>query len=47
MAVSVSKTLGYALGMALRKQSGDEALMTLPPDFAFQIPPFDEFSVQT
>ncbi|KAD6453747.1 hypothetical protein E3N88_08453 [Mikania micrantha] len=44
VAVSVSKTLGYALGMAVRKLSGDEALMTLPPDFAFQVPPLDNFS---
>ncbi|KAK1417776.1 hypothetical protein QVD17_26910 [Tagetes erecta] len=41
VAVSVSKTLGYALGMAFRKLSGDEALMTLPPDFAFQVPSLD------
>ncbi|XP_076955825.1 DNA (cytosine-5)-methyltransferase CMT2-like isoform X2 [Bidens hawaiensis] len=42
VAVSVSKTLGYALGMAFRKLSGDEALMTLPPDFACQVPPHDQ-----
>ncbi|KAL4565096.1 hypothetical protein LXL04_029180 [Taraxacum kok-saghyz] len=36
VAVSVSKTLGYSLGMAFRKLSGDEALMTLPPAFAYQ-----------
>ncbi|KAJ0716174.1 putative DNA (cytosine-5-)-methyltransferase [Helianthus annuus] len=42
VAVSVSKTLGYALGMAFRKLSGGEALMTLPPDFAFQVPPLDQ-----
>ncbi|GJZ60043.1 DNA (cytosine-5)-methyltransferase CMT2-like protein [Tanacetum coccineum] len=36
MPVSVSKTLGYALNKASIKLSGDEALMTLPPDFAFQ-----------
>ncbi|KAI7742565.1 hypothetical protein M8C21_011599 [Ambrosia artemisiifolia] len=42
VAVSVSKTLGYALGMAFRKLSGDEALMTLPPDFAYQVPPLDQ-----
>nr|XP_043630625.1 DNA (cytosine-5)-methyltransferase CMT2-like [Erigeron canadensis] len=46
VAVFVSKTLGYSLGMAYRKQSGDEALMTLPPDFAFQVSPFDEFPAQ-
>ncbi|XP_071727434.1 DNA (cytosine-5)-methyltransferase CMT3-like [Rutidosis leptorrhynchoides] len=46
VAVTVSKTLGYALGMAFRKLSGDEALMTLPPGFAFQIPPFDESSAE-
>ncbi|KAI3692220.1 hypothetical protein L6452_32031 [Arctium lappa] len=44
VAVFVSKTLGYALGMAFQKLSGDEALMTLPPDFAFQVPPPDQFS---
>ncbi|XP_024958734.1 DNA (cytosine-5)-methyltransferase CMT2-like [Cynara cardunculus var. scolymus] len=46
VAVFVSKTLGYALGMAFQKLSGDEALMTLPPDFAFQVPPLDQFSAQ-
>lgn len=48
VAVSVSKTLGYALGMAFKKLSGDEALMTLPPGFAFQVPPppLEEFSSQ-
>ncbi|KAI3828619.1 hypothetical protein L1987_02724 [Smallanthus sonchifolius] len=44
VAVSVSKTLGYALGMAFRKLSGDEALMTLPSDFAFRAPSLDDFS---
>lgn len=47
VAVSVSKTLGYALGMAFRKLSGHEALMTLPPDFAFQVPPFEGSVVET
>ncbi|KAL7602369.1 hypothetical protein Lser_V15G24618 [Lactuca serriola] len=48
VAVSVSKTLGYALGIAFGKLSGDEALMTLPPGFAFQVPPppLEEFSSQ-
>lgn len=46
VAVFVSKSLGYALGMAFQKLSGDEALMTLPPDFAFQVPPLDQFSAQ-
>ncbi|KAJ9537437.1 hypothetical protein OSB04_030170 [Centaurea solstitialis] len=44
VAVFVSKTLGYSLGMAFQKLSGDEALMTLPPDFAFQVPPLDKLS---
>lgn len=48
VAVSVSKTLGYALGIAFGKLSGDEALMTLPPGFAFHVPPppLEEFSSQ-
>ncbi|KAK9067844.1 hypothetical protein SSX86_011955 [Deinandra increscens subsp. villosa] len=46
VAVSVSKTLGYALGMAFQKLSGDEALMTLPPDFAFQVPSLDVSTTQ-
>ncbi|KAI3690218.1 hypothetical protein L2E82_48194 [Cichorium intybus] len=46
VAVSVSKTLGYALGMAFRKLSGDEPLMTLPSGFAFKVPALEEFSTQ-
>lgn len=34
VAVSVARALGYALGMAYRKLSGDAPLMTLPPKFS-------------
>ncbi|XP_020242054.1 DNA (cytosine-5)-methyltransferase CMT2-like [Asparagus officinalis] len=34
VAVSVSKALGYSLGLALLNQSGDGPLMTLPPKFS-------------
>lgn len=42
VAVPVARALGYALGMASRKLSGDEPLMTLPPKFTFQRTPIDE-----
>ncbi|KAJ0968004.1 hypothetical protein J5N97_024921 [Dioscorea zingiberensis] len=35
VAVPVGKALGYAMGLAWLKQSGDEPLMTLPSNFAF------------
>ncbi|KAL9998619.1 putative DNA (cytosine-5-)-methyltransferase [Helianthus debilis subsp. tardiflorus] len=34
VAVPVGRALGYALGMALHKSTGDEPLITLPPKFA-------------
>ncbi|KAI3457882.1 hypothetical protein Pfo_014545 [Paulownia fortunei] len=34
VAVSVGRALGYSLGMAVQKLSGDEHLMTLPPNFS-------------
>ncbi|KAK9052559.1 hypothetical protein SSX86_029188 [Deinandra increscens subsp. villosa] len=34
VAVPVARALGYTLGMALRKLTGDEPLITLPPKFA-------------
>ncbi|CAA0813098.1 DNA (cytosine-5)-methyltransferase CMT2 [Striga hermonthica] len=34
VAVSVGRALGYSLGMAVQKLSGDEHLMTLPPKFS-------------
>ncbi|XP_020227440.1 DNA (cytosine-5)-methyltransferase CMT2 isoform X2 [Cajanus cajan] len=34
VAVPVARALGYALGLAYRKLSGDEPLMTLPPKFS-------------
>ncbi|XP_059624964.1 DNA (cytosine-5)-methyltransferase CMT2-like isoform X2 [Cornus florida] len=34
VSVPVARALGYALGMAVRKLSGDEPLMTLPPKFS-------------
>ncbi|KAJ0812135.1 putative DNA (cytosine-5-)-methyltransferase [Helianthus annuus] len=34
VAVPVGRALGYALGMALHKLTGDEPLITLPPKFA-------------
>ncbi|KAM0935713.1 putative DNA (cytosine-5-)-methyltransferase [Dioscorea sansibarensis] len=34
VAVPVSKALGYAMGLAWLKQSGDEPLLTLPSNFA-------------
>lgn len=45
VAVSVSRALGYSLGLAVRRMGGDEPLMTLPPKFSlsnyiqFQKPP--------
>ncbi|XP_020573746.1 DNA (cytosine-5)-methyltransferase CMT2-like [Phalaenopsis equestris] len=35
VAVPVARVLGYALGLACMRQSGDGPLMTLPPKFAF------------
>ncbi|PKU81883.1 DNA (cytosine-5)-methyltransferase CMT2 [Dendrobium catenatum] len=35
VAVPVARVLGYTLGLAWMKQSGDGHLMTLPPKFAF------------
>lgn len=34
VAVPVSRALGYAMGMAFQKLSGNEPLMTLPPKFS-------------
>lgn len=34
VAVSVSRALGYSLGLALRRVGGDEPLMVLPPKFS-------------
>ncbi|GLT80633.1 hypothetical protein SLA2020_520640 [Shorea laevis] len=34
VAVPVARALGYALGMAFQKKSGDDPLMTLPPKFS-------------
>ncbi|KAH6754998.1 chromomethylase 2 [Perilla frutescens var. hirtella] len=34
VAVSVGRALGYSLGMAVKKLSGDEHLLTLPPKFS-------------
>lgn len=34
VAVPVARALGFALGMAYRKLSGDEHLLTLPPKFS-------------
>ncbi|KAL2527638.1 DNA (cytosine-5)-methyltransferase CMT2 [Abeliophyllum distichum] len=34
VAVSVSRSLGYSLGMAVQKLSSDKHLMTLPPKFS-------------
>ncbi|CAK9172483.1 unnamed protein product [Ilex paraguariensis] len=34
VAVPVGRALGYALGMAVQKLSGDEPLMRLPPKFS-------------
>ncbi|CAK9153274.1 unnamed protein product [Ilex paraguariensis] len=42
VAVPVSRALGFSLGMAFRKLSGDEPLVTLPSNFSFQPPPADE-----
>ncbi|XP_022949032.1 putative DNA (cytosine-5)-methyltransferase CMT1 isoform X2 [Cucurbita moschata] len=45
VAVSVSRALGYSLGLAVRRVGGDEPLMILPPKFSlsnyiqFQKPP--------
>ncbi|XP_074270247.1 DNA (cytosine-5)-methyltransferase CMT2-like isoform X2 [Silene latifolia] len=35
VAIPVAKALGYALGMASQKATGKEALLTLPPKFAY------------
>ncbi|KAM7510567.1 hypothetical protein LguiB_009442 [Lonicera macranthoides] len=45
VAVPVARALGYALGRAVRKLSGAEPLMTLPPKFAFQRAPIDEIFI--
>ncbi|KAH7835368.1 hypothetical protein Vadar_025504 [Vaccinium darrowii] len=42
VAVPVARALGYAMGMASQKLSGNEPLMTLPPKFAFQRFPTEE-----
>ncbi|KAL2551141.1 DNA (cytosine-5)-methyltransferase CMT2 [Forsythia ovata] len=42
VSVPVARALGYALGMASRKVSGDEPLMILPPKFSFQQHSADE-----
>ncbi|KAM7269865.1 hypothetical protein ACFE04_025362 [Oxalis oulophora] len=34
VAIPVGRALGYALSMAVKKQAGDEPLMTLPPKFS-------------
>ncbi|KAK6274454.1 hypothetical protein POUND7_004163 [Theobroma cacao] len=36
VAVPVARALGYAMGMAFQKQSGNEPLMTLPPKFSLR-----------
>ncbi|KAE9459234.1 hypothetical protein C3L33_08853, partial [Rhododendron williamsianum] len=41
VAVPVAQALGYALGMSIQKEGGNEPLMTLPPKFAFQLQPSD------
>ncbi|KAL8104093.1 DNA (cytosine-5)-methyltransferase CMT2-like [Apium graveolens] len=38
VAVSVSRALGYALGMAFQKLDGDGPLLKLPPKFAYLVP---------
>lgn len=45
VAIPVGRALGYALGMAYQKLTDDEPLMTLPPNFAFQVPSNDEIVV--
>nr|GMD78186.1 DNA (cytosine-5)-methyltransferase CMT2 [Ipomoea batatas] len=42
VAIPVGRALGYALGIAFQRLSGDEPLMKLPPKFAFLQPPVDE-----
>ncbi|KZV25539.1 DNA (cytosine-5)-methyltransferase CMT2 [Dorcoceras hygrometricum] len=42
VSVPVARALGYALGMAYHKVSGDEPLMTLPPKFFSQQHSMDE-----
>ncbi|THG01771.1 hypothetical protein TEA_019704 [Camellia sinensis var. sinensis] len=34
VAIPVARALGFALGMAVRKLTGDEPIMTLPPKFS-------------
>lgn len=38
VAVSVSRALGYALGMAIQKMDGDGPLLKLPPKFSYLVP---------
>ncbi|KAK1379049.1 DNA (Cytosine-5)-methyltransferase CMT2 [Heracleum sosnowskyi] len=38
VAVSVSRALGYALGMAFQKLDGDGPLLKLPPKFSYLVP---------
>ncbi|KAA8525105.1 hypothetical protein F0562_007031 [Nyssa sinensis] len=45
VAVPVARALGYTLGMAFRKLTGDEPLMTLPPKFSFQRPSNEEITI--
>ncbi|KAL3497951.1 hypothetical protein ACH5RR_040683 [Cinchona calisaya] len=45
VAIPVGRALGYALGMAFQKLSGDGPLMTLPPNFSFLRPVNDEIVV--
>ncbi|XP_073120851.1 DNA (cytosine-5)-methyltransferase 1-like [Henckelia pumila] len=46
VSVPVARALGYALGMAYHKVSGDEPLMTLPPKFFSLLPSVDDESVR-
>ncbi|XP_022145325.1 DNA (cytosine-5)-methyltransferase CMT2 isoform X2 [Momordica charantia] len=53
VAVSVSRALGYSLGLAVRRIGGDEPLMVLPPKFSlsnyiqFQNPPDNDTLVSS
>lgn len=45
VAVPVGRALGYALGLAFQRLTGDEPLIKLPPNFSFLKPPIDDIVV--
>ncbi|XP_070048219.1 DNA (cytosine-5)-methyltransferase CMT2 isoform X2 [Nicotiana tomentosiformis] len=45
VAVPVGRALGYALGLAFQRLTGNEPLIKLPPNFSFLKPPIDDIVV--